>query len=336
MIYIFFLFLQILGERPFVCEICKRAFNQKASLRTHMAMHFGNRPHRCDFCDAHFSQKGNLRAHVKRVHDIGQNGQNVYRCDYCSCMFRKLGNLNAHISKMHSDKEVSGVVQSIINSEGTGIVQTSNAEAAENRNVNDMIHQLLEISKQVDNPERTQQIRKMAEEGQVSADILQQALENSGLPTSDQMKSKPGSDIDALRKDLRAISHEGIAESHLKPIRKYTIRKDPGLKIKWHQCPYCCKEFKKPSDLVRHIRIHTHEKPYKCSQCYRAFTVKSTLTAHIRTHIGIKEHRCECCNKLFAASGSLKVCIILNFIFINKFFDLTLSMLEANIFVEVF
>ena len=33
--------------------------------------------------------------------------------------------------------------------------------------------------------------------------------------------------------------------------------------VRWHQCSYCSKEFKKPSDLVRHIRIHTHERPYK-------------------------------------------------------------------------
>ena len=46
---------------------------------------------------------------------------------------------------------------------------------------------------------------------------------------------------------------------------------------------YCSKEFKKPSDLIRHIRIHTHEKPYKCTQCFRAFAVKSTLTGLLST-----------------------------------------------------
>lgn len=77
--------------------------------------------------------------------------------------------------------------------------------------------------------------------------------------------------------------------------------------MRWHVCPYCTKEFRKPSDLVRHIRIHTHEKPFKCPQCFRAFAVKSTLTAHVKTHSGVKAFKCQCCMKSFSTSGSLKV-----------------------------
>lgn len=82
--------------------------------------------------------------------------------------------------------------------------------------------------------------------------------------------------------------------------------------MRWHVCPYCTKEFRKPSDLVRHIRIHTHEKPFKCPQCFRAFAVKSTLTAHIKTHTGIKAFKCQHCMKSFSTSGSLKVHIRLH------------------------
>lgn len=89
-----------------------------------------------------------------------------------------------------------------------------------------------------------------------------------------------------------------------------SVREENG--IRWHVCPYCSKEFKKPSDLVRHIRIHTHEKPFKCPQCFRAFAVKSTLTAHIKTHTGIKAFKCQYCMKCFSTSGSLKVHIRLH------------------------
>ena len=77
--------------------------------------------------------------------------------------------------------------------------------------------------------------------------------------------------------------------------------------VKWHQCVYCAKEFKKPSDVVRHVRIHTHEKPFKCGHCFRSFAVKSTLTAHAKTHSGVKEYKCQVCEKLFSTQGSLKV-----------------------------
>ncbi|KAJ8782175.1 hypothetical protein J1605_010367 [Eschrichtius robustus] len=89
-----------------------------------------------------------------------------------------------------------------------------------------------------------------------------------------------------------------------------SIREENG--VRWHVCPYCTKEFRKPSDLVRHIRIHTHEKPFKCPQCFRAFAVKSTLTAHVKTHTGIKAFKCQCCMKSFSTSGSLKVHIRLH------------------------
>ncbi|XP_062846295.1 zinc finger protein 236-like [Trichomycterus rosablanca] len=306
------------GERPYKCTHCGKAFNQKVVLQTHMIRHTGEKPHLCMLCPASFSQKGNLQSHVQRVH-AETAGVAVYPCMDCSCVYKKLGSLNAHISKMHIS--MMEVEESTITQEGAEPVQEGGgAEGAEG--VTDVIQQLLELSEQVtsDSTQAPPPGPPIVMETAINQDILQQALENSGLSASMPVQSatQGGAAVPTLT-TVGANTHptpkHSTASKLLKKEKRNifkkteqipgTIREECG--VRWHGCPYCCKEFKKPSDLVRHIRIHTHEKPYKCAQCFRAFAVKSTLTAHTKTHTGIKAFQCTHCRKSFSTSGSMKV-----------------------------
>ncbi|MCP4520389.1 MAG: C2H2-type zinc finger protein, partial [Cytophagales bacterium] len=44
------------GEKPFQCEICKRAFSQHSHLKRHALIDTGEKPFQCNFCNKDFSQ----------------------------------------------------------------------------------------------------------------------------------------------------------------------------------------------------------------------------------------------------------------------------------------
>ncbi|XP_012278045.1 zinc finger protein 28 isoform X2 [Orussus abietinus] len=72
-----------------------------------------------------------------------------------------------------------------------------------------------------------------------------------------------------------------------------------------HRCEICEKPFLRPSDIEKHMRTHTGEKPFNCNLCPKAFSQLAALHQHERTHTGDKPYTCEICGKGFSQKANM-------------------------------
>nr|XP_045610997.1 zinc finger protein 236-like isoform X2 [Procambarus clarkii] len=312
------------GRKDYKCEFCNKDFVQKSNLRCHIKrVHpvnkVGQQLFECEECSCVFKRAGSLNAHIARAH----TNEAVIRMD-----------VSADTRDVF--KDVRDVMKDIQDSEK--VCQRDQKEPLsckptvkykqDHPKQQDTLSYVKNIVTGVSESASTQ-----APESSSDGDILQQALKNIGLsqPRDPLQLNRDGiklkieaedggqlddswpleGEIDASRftecKKVRIMTL--IDRNYETGMKRYTVLVKLVGDVKWHVCMHkdCTKEFKKPSDLVRHMRTHTNDKPFKCCKCYRAFAVKSTLVAHMKTHLAVKEHTCKQCNKKFATTTSLRV-----------------------------
>ncbi len=79
----------------------------------------------------------------------------------------------------------------------------------------------------------------------------------------------------------------------------------------WHRCKWfdCNYSTIRSDSIVRHMRRHTGDRPYKCELCSYATIQSSALKIHMRRHTGEKPYKCnfDNCGKRFTVLGTLLI-----------------------------
>ncbi|KAL4235434.1 hypothetical protein ACF0H5_007070 [Mactra antiquata] len=87
------------SSKPFKCDKCPSAFNQRIHLQKHMSKHTGIKPYKCGECNYATVERSHLKVHI-RIH----TGEKPFKCTYCEYATAQNSTLKIHLKRHHGGK----------------------------------------------------------------------------------------------------------------------------------------------------------------------------------------------------------------------------------------
>ncbi|XP_046614023.1 zinc finger protein 761-like isoform X1 [Neodiprion virginianus] len=316
----------------FKCDLCGKKYMQKINLNMHMRSHEKREAvyYKCSFCNKQFTRKGSLHKHVSTLHSVVESATSpkCYKCRKCDEAFVTSASAEAHITEKHFSQLMIADVSFTSNQFTADEINLSRVYICEYCERCYTIPSSLHDHRQNEHYENSDYQCNICNSSfetykslsrHKTLHIKENDLEDLGIKqyylcnycnktflhygtlmihTSQHQQPLP---YLCRLCNFQCATYKEVAE-HRKNTHPYqsVLHERPN---NLYHCQYCEKSFCHEVALIKHIRMHTGERPYKCSICGKGFSQTSGLYTHLKVHSNLRPYTCPQCPQTFKIKG---------------------------------